>query len=182
MNDTRSDGEEARGLIGIWTWHLGTNLVIACDRVCEHIDVPPEQGLHGIKPERFIAAIHSADRAALVVSTRAAMDGRDTFAAEYRIRSALHGTCWVRSIGRCFRNAEGRLSHISGYLTHMDEPPSPPPEKSREELEADLVDHLIHARDLAGDLGHDMLRRLIEATLLEAAHAIAERLKRSETE
>ncbi|WP_019997470.1 PAS domain-containing protein [Aureimonas ureilytica] len=182
MNMRILDGEAAQGLIGIWTWHIGNNLVIACDRVCEHIDVPPEQGLHGILPERFIAAIHPDDRANLMVSTRTAMDGRNTFGAEYRILSKLHGVRWVRSTGRCFRDAQGRLTHISGYLTQIDEPSLPAPPRSAEAQEGELVDHLIQARDLAGALGHEMLRRLIEATLLEAAHAIAERLKRSETE
>ncbi len=168
---------EARALIGIWNWHVSSNLVIACQRVCEYINVSAEAGRHGIAPERFRAAIHVDDWPLLTRRTKAAMASGDAFVAEYRLQSLIHGTRWVRSTGRCFRDARGNLTQISGYLTKIELPRNLLVDGARGEQENELVSCLIHARDLAGELGHDMLRKLIEATLLEAGHRIAARLK-----
>ncbi|ALN72452.1 MULTISPECIES: PAS domain-containing protein [unclassified Aureimonas] len=177
MNDDSKDGAGLLDLIGIWNWQVSTNLVIACERVCEYINVPRELGQHGIALERFQAAIHPDDRSGLTRGIAAAMAGENSMTVDYRLRSILHGTRWVRSRARCFRTADGRLTYISGYLSDIAPPLRPVPDRSRKAREGSLVDHLTQARDLAASLDYDLLRALIDATLLETGYQIAARLE-----
>ncbi|ALN75634.1 PAS domain-containing protein [Aureimonas sp. AU20] len=172
MNDSE-DNQIVRNLVGIWNWQVSTNLVTACDQVCEYINVPPETGRHGVKPERFIAAIHPDDREQLARIVATVIAEGNSLTAEYRLMSRLHGTRWVRSIGRCFRTANGDLTHISGYLVDIDPPLSHPLESERKEQEMALIDHLLQARDLAVSLNYKMVCALIDATLLETGYQTA---------
>lgn len=176
MNDDSGNGQTVHDLVGIWSWQASTNLVIACERVCEYINVAPELGQHGISPERFRAAIHPDDRPALARSVAAAMRGKDGLCVDYRVRSTLHGTRWVRSRGRCFRSEDGRVTHLSGYLSDISPPVHAFPAKTERTGEQALIDHLTQARDLASSLDYDLLRALIDATLLETGYQIASRL------
>lgn len=177
MNDDSIDDQTVLDLVGIWNWQVSTNLVIACARVCEYINVPSELGLHGISPDRFKAAIHPEDRPGLERGVAAAIAGEDSLSVEYRLLSTLHGTRWVRSHGRCFRAENGRLTYMSGYLSDIVPPVVHPfPVKSNQAREQALVDQLTQARDLAISLDYDLLRAMIDATLLETGYQIAARL------
>ncbi|ALN75161.1 PAS domain-containing protein [Aureimonas sp. AU20] len=180
VNDPETD-EAVRDLIGIWNWQVSSNLVIACERVCEYINVPVELGRHGMSPERFIAAIHPDDRAALDEVVKMAIEAGDSMVVEYRLRSTLHGTRRVRSQGRCFRTPAGRLTHISGYLTDIERSQPSKLEHEGQEPERTLVDLLTKARELAASLDYGMVGALIDATLLETGFQIAARLLEEES-
>ena len=167
----------AHGFLGVWTWNVKTGIVVACSDVCGYMGIPSEVGIHGVATERFRQGIHPDDHAELDRQVGLTLDGADTFLAEYRIVSAPHGTVWVRSTGRCFRDPSGQPTHISGYLTRIERTDSPDAED--EAALDEVIAHLTRAREAAARLSRPLLGKLIAAVMLEAGFQLASRLKRN---
>ncbi len=173
-----ADDKVTHELVGIWSWQVRSDLVIACAQVCEYVNVPVAQGLHGIASGRFLSAIHPDDIPKLARSIEAVFEGSEFVDVDYRVISEIHGTRWVRSSGRCFRDASGAPTHISGYLTNIEPVELPHDDVgSAEDLQNDLVVQLVQARAIANRLGAEMVGKMIDATLLEFGHFIAKVLK-----
>ncbi|WP_192847126.1 PAS domain-containing protein [Aureimonas sp. AU4] len=167
----------AQDFLGVWTWNVATRIVVACSDVCHYADIPVEAGIHGVSSERFRAAIHPDDHDELTRRVDQALRGEDLFNAEYRLISRAYGTVWVRSTGRCFREPDGRPTHISGYLSRIDAGHTAKPDD--ETVIADVVEHLMQAREAAERLSTPVLFKLISAVLLEAGYQIAALLRRN---
>lgn len=163
--------------LGIWTWNVKTGIVVACSDVCAYVDIPSETGIHGVPTERFCAAIHPDDRGELDRRVEEALGGTEFFSADYRIVSARHGSVWVRSSGRCFRDPSGNPTHISGYLTRIET--TEPTQHEEEAVLTNVIDHLTQARDAAAGLSRPVLVKLISAIMLEAGFQLASLLKRN---
>ncbi|WP_182085308.1 PAS domain-containing protein [Aureimonas sp. ME7] len=172
------DLEPLNDLLGVWTWNVRTGMVVACQDVCEYIDIPADIGLHGVTMDRFIAAIHPQDRTRLNRCVEDALFHHQPFVAEYRLTSTRHGTCWVRSQGHCFRDEDGNPTHISGYLTKIGEPSALPP--SEDQTYAKVIELLMEARTLSEHVREPMLGKLISAVLVEAGFQLANVLKTKE--
>ncbi|WP_082666191.1 PAS domain-containing protein [Aureimonas sp. AU4] len=163
--------------LGVWTWNVTTGIVIACSDVCRYADIPIKAGIHGVSTERFLAAIHPDDHDALARSVEQALHGDDFFVAEYRITSTEHGTVRVRSMGRCFRDPSGNPTHISGHLSRVSA--AQDVKADDDAVLADVIEHLIDARNAAESLSTPVLFKLISAVLLEAGYHIAALLRRN---
>ncbi|WP_082505514.1 PAS domain-containing protein [Aureimonas sp. Leaf324] len=178
MEDGNTPQTVASGdFLGVWTWNVQTEIVVACQDVCHYADIPSETGIHGVPTERFYAAIHPDDQAELSRRVDQTLRGNDAFSAEYRLTSVRYGTVLVRSTGRCFQDEAGRPTHISGYLSRIDGP-----EESRADDEAVLTKvttHLTDARNAADKLSSPVLSRLISAVLLKAGFQLANLVRRN---
>lgn len=174
MNHQRSITELdlTQDLVGVWHWDIRSNLMIACEQVCAYADIPSEIGIHGFHFERFLDGIHPDDRASLRREVGRAMSDEGILATEYRLRSKSFGTRWVRTSGRCFRDENDVPLYFSGFLTEVGEP------KPAKLPQAEIVEHLMAARDLASATGETLLTRLLEAVLIEAGRRLAAALTR----
>lgn len=173
---TASPATTSDAFLGVWTWNARTGIVVACSDVCGYVDLPADVGIHGVPAERFFGAVHPDDMKGLIQSVERALHGDDPFVAEYRIVSAEHGTVWVRSTGRCFRDPMGHPTHISGYLSRID---AELDEKANDEaLLGRAIELLTGAHSIALRLSKPTLSKLIAAVLLEAGIQLATVLRR----
>ncbi|HER8900595.1 TPA: PAS domain-containing protein [Streptococcus pyogenes] len=162
-------------LIGVWTSDTVNNLVIADQRVCEYFNVDPSQGQSGTPLRTFLEAVHPDDRSELTQRIATAMANGEAFQASYRVLSAIHGLRQVHASGQCFHDRDGECTHLSGYLLDADAVAHTPAGPA--ELLSAVVEQLMQARDLADEAGETLLRRLIEAVMLEAGFRLSARTK-----
>ncbi|WP_061935064.1 PAS domain-containing protein [Aureimonas sp. AU22] len=176
MDDRRVKNlRPADELIGIWTSDKVNNLVIADQRVCEYFNVDPNHGQSGVPLRTFLDAVHPDDLPELTRRSAQAIASGEAFQASYRVISVIHGLRQVHASGQCFLNRAGDCTHLSGYLLSGDA--STGAASGPTGLLSEVIENLMQARDLADDAGESLLRRLIEAVLLEAGFRLAAHMR-----
>lgn len=169
--------EQLHNLLGVWTWNVKANIVVVCADVCDYLNISHDRGIHGIAIERFHAAVHPDDLPGLMQRVEQVLLDGDTFMANYRVISDQHGTIWVRSSGHCFRDASGQATHLSGYITRIDDPE--PTRLTEKQTYTQIVKLLQQALELSSQRPEARtLSKLISAVMLEASFQLAQVLKR----
>jgi hypothetical protein len=152
-------------VVGVWLWHVRTDVLQADAEVCAYFSLPKEAGETGLPLNAFLNGIHAADRQRIVNRiSRAVMTGKP-FSETYRVVSPENGTRWVQANGTCFRDPEGRPETYPGTIVDVTD-------ASQEHPHTLIVEHLLEAHQLAEHAGEQHLARLLEAVLLEAGRRL----------
>jgi diguanylate cyclase (GGDEF)-like protein len=98
--------------VGTWDWHLIHQ---------ELLWSSPQEQLFGLtpgsfdgQPETFFQLVHEADHGTLKAAIAAAMETRQQFAAEFRVRLPNQQIRWVAQRGQVLRNPQGRVTRMVG--------------------------------------------------------------------
>lgn len=163
----------ASRVIGVWMWHVTTDVVQADAEVCAYFSVPKDVGETGVPLNAFLKGIHEADRLRVINRiTRAVMTGKP-FSETYRVVSPENGLRWVQANGTCFRDSEGRPETYPGTIVDVTD-------ASMEHPHTLIVEHLLEAHQLAEHAKEPHLARLLEAVLLEAGRRLTNNFEDSE--
>ncbi|ELZ15136.1 multi-sensor signal transduction histidine kinase [Haloterrigena salina JCM 13891] len=109
------------GAVGTWEWHVQEDEMVAGETFAETFDVDPQAARQGVSSERFLEAIHPADRERVEEKLDAAVESCGEYEAEYRVRTADDELRWVVSRGRVECDADGNPVRFPGALTDITE-------------------------------------------------------------
>lgn len=159
-------------VVGVWSCNLRTRVTIANATICEYFSIDPELGRSGVPVNTFYAGIHPADRERVVSIVENAIERGSMFSVTYRVDSHIHGRRWVNAFGQCIRDKDGCPTEFPGLVVDVTD------RMQERHVFGEISEHLIAARELAGAAGEDMLRRMIEAVLMEAGFRLAANMER----
>jgi PAS domain S-box-containing protein len=97
--------------VGFWDWDVRTGELALSPRCMELFEIAPAAA---VTYERFLAAVHSDDRAAVDARVRESLAGRLEYDVEMRVPLRAGGIRWVASRGRAFHDGEGGAIRMSG--------------------------------------------------------------------
>ncbi|GJE27766.1 hypothetical protein LKMONMHP_2627 [Methylobacterium organophilum] len=168
------------GFLGVWDTDARLDLVRCSPGCAEAFGIPVEAGRVGVPLEAFLAGCHPEDRDFLAKAVSAAYaDGGGPFEAEYRTIDSEGRVRWVLARGRMTVDEKCQPLASRGILIDVSENRAAsgetPDERSR--LLERLADHAIAQRDLTERLRMPVLRRLVDALLLETGREIARALR-----
>ncbi|WP_049922502.1 PAS domain-containing protein [Halopiger djelfimassiliensis] len=123
LRDAKSQLEAATeaGAVGTWEWDVQTDEMVVGQSFARTFGVEPAAAREGVSLDRFISAIHEADRERVVAEIEAAVESGGDYEAEYRVRNADGEIRWVVARGRVECDADGTPVTFPGALTDITE-------------------------------------------------------------
>lgn len=109
------------GMIGTWDWHIGSNLFFPDPRLAELFGTGPGSSEAGIPVEQYLEAIHPEDLPRVRDAFREAMDSKEKYTSEYRLKARDGGWRWVIARGECLYDHEGRPARFPGAIVDITE-------------------------------------------------------------
>lgn len=109
------------GMIGTWDWHIGSNLFFPDARLAELFGSGAGPHGEGMPVEQYLEAIHPEDLPRVRDAFREAMDSKEKYTSEYRLRSREGGWRWVIARGECLYDHEGRPARFPGAIVDITE-------------------------------------------------------------
>lgn len=106
----------AGGAVGTWDWDIVTDRLQVDARFARLFGVPPDEAAAGSPLERFVSAIHEADRARVTQAIEAALRSGEIFNQDYRVRSLEGEERWITARGRCFYGLDGQPVRFPGVV------------------------------------------------------------------
>ena len=155
-------------VVGVWSGRFRTGLVYADEAVRDLYGLSAET--EGAVPlDTLLRNVHPDDRSRLRADmARSAAVGLPFFTT-YRVKT-IYGVRRVATAGQCFLGDGGQADHYHGVTME------PGVSTDGRSPTAEVVDHLIAAREAAHAADEALLGRLIEAVMLEAGRRLAEGL------
>ncbi len=134
--------------MGVWEWDLARNAITWSPEVYSMVGVDHFEG----SAQAFLRMVHVDDAPELMERVRAALEGKTTFSAEYRVVRPDGRTIWVLSIGSETGDKPGRLVGINQDITERKHA-----EEERAKLKAQLLQSqkMESVGRLAGGVAHD---------------------------
>jgi DNA-binding CsgD family transcriptional regulator len=117
--------------VGVFDWNVDDDVVRGDGNLAEIFSKAPDEVAKGLPLSAFLETMHPDDVKPVEQSIAQAVQQRQSFAANYRVRA---GSEWkqVQAIGRCYQTEDGVL-RFAGALTATNE--KPPTELPPRELE-----------------------------------------------
>lgn len=159
-------------IIGLWSGRFDTGLVYADKALRELFGLGLDGQGDGVPLATLLENVVPADRPRLQADMARAATVGTSFYTTYRVNT-FQGVRRVATCGQCFLGQDGRADHYHGITLDSGE------EGDARSPRAEVVDHLMAAREAAGLAGDRLLGRLIEAVMLEAGRGLAEEMKHS---
>jgi PAS domain S-box-containing protein len=170
--------------VGVWYSDYPFAIVVVSPGIRQHTGLPSEE----VTTEAFFSANHPDDRERVRQAVARCIEYGEHYDIECRtVRPSDGRLRWVRNIGRCFRDRDGKPYHFDGIsydITQRKEQ-----EAERERLLAELSEANLLRERLLGIVSHDLKSPLtsiaMTASLLdgaiagEAAKKSGERILRS---
>ncbi|MBK8005951.1 MAG: PAS domain S-box protein [Gemmatimonadetes bacterium] len=105
--------------MGIWDWDLGSGRVEWSDGHAALLGLAPGQfeGSH----EAFMATVLPEDRPRVAAAVARSLEGREPYAAEFRVRWPDGSVHWMAGRGQLLGEREGRPTHMIGVLADVTE-------------------------------------------------------------
>lgn len=110
----------AAGSVYTWRWRVQENLVSTDAAFANLFGVDPEAARQGLPIEFFLEGMHPDDRESVAAAIQTAIDTREEYLAEYRVRS-INGERWVAARGRVEYDAEGKPISFPGAISDITE-------------------------------------------------------------
>jgi PAS domain S-box-containing protein len=92
--------------VGVWTWEIGTDRVVADARMAILFGLRPEDAV-GAPVAAYFAAVHPDDRPGAEARLQEALDSGSRYEASYRVRGASGDWRWLLARGRFDIAADG---------------------------------------------------------------------------
>jgi len=111
--------ERLRDAAGAWVWDVPADRLYADARFASLCGLDPEAARAGLPTSAFVAGVIPEDRMRVKIAVAGMLHGSDSFAKDYRVRSADGSIHWVSGRGRAERNAGGDLLRFTGLLVDI---------------------------------------------------------------
>ena len=96
---------------GVWAWDADTGVITADGAYRAMYGIAPDAT---VDTETWEARLHPDDREPLKQRAEECLRGGSQWREEFRVLHPQYGTRWLAGLGRVVRNAEGRVSGITG--------------------------------------------------------------------
>lgn len=156
LANLKLDEALATGLVGSWSWDIGSDIVTADKGLAHLFGVSEESALQGLPLDTFVNSIYEADRPAISKRIAETVKSGDVFEAEYRTIDTHGVVRWVIARGRVERNASGEALQFPGVMIDIS---------SRKQAEAELKDSEQRLRFMA-----DTMPQLVWITRPDGYH------------
>ena len=111
----------AGGSIGTWDWDVRNDSITADERFARLYGVDPDRAARGAPLNEFFASVHPEDAPELKRAIDDALATGNTFAREYRLRTADNVVRWVVARGRCTLAPDGSPIRFPGVSFDITE-------------------------------------------------------------
>lgn len=111
----------AAGSIYTWRWRMQENVISVDAALAQLLGVDPETAMRGLPLEIFLNAIHPDDHESVATAIQTAIETREDYLTEYRVRSADGSERWVTARGRVEYDADGTPISFPGALSDITE-------------------------------------------------------------
>ncbi|MFC6718517.1 PAS domain-containing protein [Natrialbaceae archaeon GCM10025810] len=121
LRDAKSQLEAATeaGAVGTWEWDVETDEFVAGTSFARTFGVDPEAAQEGVSIDRFVSAIHPADRDRVEEKIEEAVEAGREYEAEYRVRNHEGEIRWVVARGRVETDEDGEPTTFPGAVTDI---------------------------------------------------------------
>lgn len=102
--------------LGTWDWDIRSNQIVWSPRCLELFGMTPDTQ---ISYEKFLAAVHPADRAGVETQIRAALEGRADYELEIRVVWPDSSVHWLTVRGRAYYDDSGTAFRMSGVAAEI---------------------------------------------------------------
>ncbi|WP_254522127.1 PAS domain-containing protein [Natrinema caseinilyticum] len=121
LRDAKSQLEAATeaGAVGTWECDVRTDEMVVGPSFARTFGVDPDAAHQGVSLDRFIEAIHEADRERVVSEIEEAVETCGEYESEYRVRNADGEIRWVVARGRVECDGDGEPVTFPGALTDI---------------------------------------------------------------
>jgi PAS domain S-box-containing protein len=170
--------------VGVWYSDYPFSRVVISPGIKDYAGLPDAE----VSTEAFISANHPDDRESVRQAVARCIEKGEEYDIECRTVRATDGRLrWVRNVGRCFRDSEGKPYHFDGVTYDITERKEK--EAERERLLGELSEANLLRERLLGIVSHDLKSPLTSLTMTaslldgevtgEGAKKIGERILRS---
>jgi len=120
MSETTGEPLEAlREAAGAWVWDAASDRLFADARFAALCGLDAAAARAGLPVSAFVAGVIPEDRLRVKIAVAGMRHGSDTFAKDYRVRSADGAVHWVSGRGRAERGPQGDLIRFTGLLVEI---------------------------------------------------------------
>jgi PAS domain S-box-containing protein len=143
--------------LGFWTWNRATDLVSAGRHARSVLGLPAKGPL---TRDMLLAAIHPADRMAVIRAISRTRCQSDTVEMELRVGSHEHATRWVSAKASAHRDAKGILLRVVGYVIDDTQRKHAEAESIKQQRQIAHLTRVVVMGELSGALAHELQQPL----------------------
>lgn len=107
------------GAVGTWEWDIRNDRMVAGPEFARTFGVDPEVARQGAPLDRYVDAIHEADRERVVRKIEAAVEAGGEYEEEYRLRDADGNTRWLAVRGHVETDESGQPVRFPGVAVDI---------------------------------------------------------------
>jgi PAS domain S-box-containing protein len=109
------------GLMGVWSWDIKRDRVIADKYLAERFGIDPEEAKTGVPLDEFTKMIHPDDRGWVSKRILESVKKSKPFEAEYRVIAKSGNVRWVIARGSVQNDSAGKPSRFPGAVVDITE-------------------------------------------------------------
>jgi len=109
------------GAVGTWEWNIPDDKMVTGPSFARTFGVDPDAAREGVSLDRFVTAIHEADRERVERKVNEAIESCGEYQAEYRVWDANDDLRWVIAKGHVECDENGTPRTFPGALTDITE-------------------------------------------------------------
>jgi signal transduction histidine kinase len=144
--------------IGLWSWEVDTDKVWASTYTRKILGLDPEVSL---SRDTLLGAIHPADRGLVWEAANATPPVTDTVEMELRVVGHEDGRIdWITAKATFYRDANGKLKRIAGYVIDDRERKRVEAESLRQQQQITHLTRVAMLGELSGALAHELQQPL----------------------
>lgn len=143
LANIKLDEAKNAGLIGLWSWDVQQDVVMADKGLAMLFGVPEDDALRGLPLDMFLQSIYEPDRTRVTALITDTLAEGESFECEYRTIDTAGKIRWVIARGRLERNASGEPVQFPGVMIDIS---------SRKEAEAKLSESEERLRFMADSM------------------------------
>lgn len=152
--------------LGLWTWDMQGNRIWATERARQLFGLQPGED---INLDRLQSLVHADDGSRLQIALKKAIDRREPYLTEFRVRIEGQSLRWIAAQGRIETDGNGRVTLLHGVLLDVTE-------QKKSQAEADEL-----RREVSHSGRITMLGRLSSALAHELSQPLGAILRNVET-
>jgi PAS domain S-box-containing protein len=102
--------------VGTWTWHIGSDRLIADEFTARMFSVAADAAARGLPVAAYLQVVHEEDRAQVADALGRAIELCSAYDIEYRVRQSDGAFRWVQARGRVESDGAGQATYFHGAV------------------------------------------------------------------
>ncbi len=109
----------ASGMVGIFDWHIASDVFYSDARFAAMFSVDPEKGSTGAPLSDYLSGIHPDDRDRITTAIEHAIKSKEKYVQEYRLLQKDGTVRWIEARGECLYDEHGQPSRFPGVAVDI---------------------------------------------------------------